>query len=81
MLQTDLIFWPDAGDLIKGSGGLRRIRWNRLGRGKRGALRVIYYWNPPDTIFMLFPYRKDEQEDLTADQLKLLREAVKEFLS
>jgi len=79
MLQTDLIFWPDAGDLIKGSGGLRRIRWNRLGRGKRGALRVIYYWNPPDTIFMLFPYRKDEQEDLTADQLKLLREAVKEF--
>jgi hypothetical protein len=81
MLQTALMFWPDAGDLIKGSGGLRRIRWNRPGRGKRGALRVIYYWNPPDTIFILFPYRKNEQEDLTADQLELLRETVKEFLS
>jgi len=81
MLQTAVMFWPDAGDLIKGSGGLQRIHWNRPGRGKRGALRVIYYRNPPDTIFMLFPYRKNEQEDLTADQLKLLRETVKEFLS
>jgi len=44
-------------------------------------LRVIYYWSPPDTIFMLFPYRKNEQEDLTTDQLKFLRETVEELLS
>jgi hypothetical protein len=80
-LQSALMLRPDAGSLIRGSGGLRKIRWNLPGAGKRGALRVIYYWNPPDTIFMLFPYRKTEQEDLTPEQLKLLRGMVKEFLS
>jgi hypothetical protein len=80
MLQTALMLRPDAGKLIKGSGGLRKIRWNLSSTGKRGALRVIYYWDPPDTIFMLFPYKKTKQEDLTNDQLKLLREMVKELL-
>lgn len=81
MLQTVLMLRPDAGNLIRGSGGLRKIRWSLPGKGKREALRVIYYWNPPDTIFMLFPYKKTEQEDLTTDQLKLLRKMVKELLS
>jgi len=81
MLQTVLMLRPDAGNLIRGSGGLRKIRWSLPGKGKRGALRVIYYWSPPDTIFMLFPYKKTEQEDLTTDQLKLLRKMVKELLS
>jgi len=81
MLQTALMLRPDAGNLIRGSGGLRKIRWNLPGAGKRGALRVIYYWHPPDTIFMLFPYRKAKQEDLTSDQLKVLRGMVKELLS
>ena len=81
MLQTALMLRPDAGKLIKGSGGLRKIRWNLPGTGKRGALRVIYYWSPPETFFMLFPYRKADQEDLTVDQLKVLRRIVKEFLS
>jgi len=81
MLQTVLMLRPDAGNLIRGSGGLRKIRWGLPGKGKRGALRVIYYWSPPDTIFILFPYRKTEQEDLTPDQLKLLRKMVEELLS
>ena len=81
MLQTALMLRPDAGSLIRGSGGLRKIRWNLPGTRKRGALRVIYYWNPPDTIFMLFPYRKTEKEDLTPDQLKILRRMVKELLA
>jgi len=81
MLQAVLMLRPEAGSVIRGSGGLRKIRWNLPGSGKRGALRVIYFWSPPDTIFMLFPYRKAEQEDLTSDQLKLLRKMVKEFLS
>jgi mRNA-degrading endonuclease RelE of RelBE toxin-antitoxin system len=81
MLQTSLMLRPDAGRLIRGSGGLRKIRWNLPGKGKRGALRIIYYWNPPDTIFMLFPYKKTEQEDLTPEQLKLLRGMVRELLS
>lgn len=81
MLQASLILRPDAGNLIKGSGGLRKIRWNLPGVGKRGALRIIYYWQPPDTIFMLLPYRKNEQEELTPDQIKLLHGIVKELLS
>jgi hypothetical protein len=81
MLQSVLMLRPDAGSIIRGSGGLRKIRWNLPGSGKRGALRVIYFWSPPDTIFMLFSYRKTDQEDLTPEQLKLLRKMVKEFLS
>jgi mRNA-degrading endonuclease RelE of RelBE toxin-antitoxin system len=81
MLQTALMLRPDAGRLIRGSGCLRKIRWNLPGTGKRGALRIIYYWHPPDTIFMLFPYKKTEQEDLTPGQLKILRQMVKELLS
>ena len=81
MLQTALMLRPDAGQLIRESGGLRKIRWNLPSTGKRGALRIIYYWNPPDTIFMLFPYGNTEQKDLKPDQLKLLRRIVKELLS
>jgi hypothetical protein len=80
-LQSVIMLRPEAGSVIRGGGGLRKIRWSLPGSGKRGALRVIYYWTPPDTVFMLFPYRKTEQEDLTPDQLKLLRKLVKEFLS
>ena len=80
MLQTAMMFRPDAGSLIRGSGGLRKIRWNLPSTGKRGALRVIYYWNPPDTFFMLFTYRKTDQENLTSEQFNLLRGLVKECL-
>jgi len=80
MLQTALMLRPDSGKLIKGSGALRKIRWNLPGSGKRGALRIIYFWDPPDRIFMLFPYRKSDQDDLTSDQLKILRRMVKELL-
>mgnify|MGYP001612726069 CR=1 FL=1 len=79
-LQIVLALHPDAGDVIRGSGGLRKIRWSIPGRGKRGGLRVIYYWDEPDTIFMLFPYRKNEQEELTAGQLRVLKAVVKEWL-
>ncbi len=51
-LQELLLLRPKAGNLIKGSGGLRKIRWNAPGMGKGGGLRLIYYWNPPDTIYM-----------------------------
>jgi mRNA-degrading endonuclease RelE of RelBE toxin-antitoxin system len=77
-LQTALMMRPDAGDLIGGSGGLRKIRWKLPYKGKRGSLRVIYYWDKEDTIFLLLPYRKTEKDDLSSGQLKNLRSLVKE---
>ncbi|MFH1764265.1 MAG: hypothetical protein ABIF09_08745, partial [Gemmatimonadota bacterium] len=44
LLQLRLVAEPDAGDLIRGTGGLRKIRWEGAGRGKRGGVRVVYYW-------------------------------------
>ena len=79
-LQTALMLRPDAGDLIRGTGGLRKIRWNLSYKGKRGSLRVIYYWDKGDTIFMLLPYRKTDKDDLSSAQLKKLRSLVKERL-
>src|SRR5947209_2238725 len=73
-LQLFLAARPDAGSIIKGSGGMRKLRWAGSGRGKRGGLRVIYYWwVARDRISMLFVYPKNEMDDLTADQLKQLK--------
>jgi mRNA-degrading endonuclease RelE of RelBE toxin-antitoxin system len=73
-MQTFLVHRPDAGSIIKGSGGIRKLRWAGSGRGKRGGLRVIYYWwVAKDRISLLMVYPKNEQDDLTADQLKKLR--------
>lgn len=80
-LQQDLMLRPAAGKIIKGSGGLRKIRWHLPGEGKRGGLRVIYYWDQPEIIYMLFPYKKTEQEDLTPAQIKILKQLVKECLT
>ena len=79
VLQTALMVRPDAGDIIRGGGGLRKVRWNLPGRGKRGALRVIYYWDrPTDTVYMLFAYPKGEREDLTQTQIRALARIVRE---
>ena len=54
VLQNTLVEMPNSGKIIQGSGGLRRIRWRGSGRGKRGGVRVIYYWaTGHDQIFML----------------------------
>ncbi|MDY6789858.1 MAG: type II toxin-antitoxin system RelE/ParE family toxin [Thermodesulfobacteriota bacterium] len=81
MLQHNLVIRPIAGSLIKGTGGLRKIRWKSSGKGKSGGLRIIYYYDPPDKIYMLFPYKKSDREDLTSAQVKTLSKLVKEFLS
>jgi len=75
-LQAELVLHPKAGHVIPGSGGLRKLRWRVSGRGKRGGLRIIYYWSSVDHLYMIFAYDKTRQRDLTGEQLKLLREHV-----
>lgn len=78
-LQDILRFMPQVGDVIRGSGGLRKVRWSVAGRGKRGGVRVIYYWmTESGRILMLYIYQKNRQDDLTPDQLKQLKKIVEE---
>jgi hypothetical protein len=78
-LQVLLVSQPGLGALIPGGHGLRKLRWRAEGRGKRGGVRIIYYWAVrTDKILMLYVYPKNEQEDLTPNQLKLLRKIVEQ---
>ena len=78
-LQSALILQPDLGDLIPESGGLRKLRWaeSRRGKGKRGGVRVIYYWYAPnELIYFLLMYSKGEQDDLSPAEKKALRQLI-----
>ncbi len=76
-LQWALMTAPESGDLIRGSGGLRKLRCAGSGRGKRGGLRVIYYWHVPgSTILFLLAYPKNAQGNLTPAQLKFLKSII-----
>ncbi len=79
--QITLALNPEAGDIIRGSGGLRKIRWSAQGRGKRGGIRIIYYLIQDNEIYLLLAYPKNKQEDLTHDQLCILRNLVNEEIS
>ncbi|PTQ71489.1 toxin [Pseudomonas sp. GV071] len=75
-LQQALLLQPDIGDVIANTGGLRKVRFGDAlrGKGKRGGLRVIYYWRQSDSQFWLFAlYDKDQLDDLSYDQRKLLK--------
>lgn len=78
-LQLYLAERPDAGKIIPGSSGLRKLRWGVDQTGKRGGIRLIYYWViRQDTILLLFAFRKNERSDLTPEQLHILRRIVEE---
>ena len=72
--QRFLAKQPDSGDLIQGTGGLRKIRWVARGKGKRGGVRVIYFHvSARQQMRMLLIYRKGVKDDLTASEKKVLR--------
>lgn len=80
-LQVALMLRPEQGPVIRGSGGLRKVRWAKAGGGKRGGLRIIYYWLPAGQVFyMLYVFSKTEQGDLTPSQTRTLGRLVREEL-
>ena len=77
VLQWALALHPEAGAVIPGSGGVRKLRWAGSGRGKRGGLRVIYYWRKhAGEIWMLTLYAKNEAENIPAHVLRAIREEI-----
>lgn len=79
-LQEELVKRPDAGDLIKDGGGIRKVRWKRTGTGKSGGIRIIYYWLTEDhQILMLVAYPKNIKDSLTDKETAVLRKLVKDL--
>ena len=73
-LQAELIQNPSAGTVIRGSGGVRKLRWAAPGRGKRGGYRVIYFVrHPKEIIWMLTIYPKSETDSIPGHILKQIR--------
>ena len=82
-LQNAILKNPEAGDVITGTGGLRKVRHGDVtrGKGKRGGLRIIYYWWEPKRQFWLFTlYDKDELDDLSPKEKALLKTLLKQEL-
>ncbi len=76
-LQWMLLEQPDAGPIVPGSGGVRKVRWGLRGRGKRSGIRVIYYWkNADDEIWLLTIYAKNETENIPAHLLKQIAQEI-----
>ena len=77
MLQWHLQEKPDSGDIVRGSGGVRKVRWAPEGKGKSGGVRVIHYWKKSDyEIWMLTIYSKSEQATIPGHILKKIAEAI-----
>jgi hypothetical protein len=80
-LQAFLINRPDAGDVIPGTGGVRKVRWSAQGKGKRGGARIIYYFvRQRDCIYLLFAYTKNVQVDLSHKQKKEVAQLIQDLL-
>lgn len=78
-LQEHLCETPEAGDLVRGSGGVRKLRWARAGSGKSGGVRICYYARTRrGQILMLVIYAKSTRDSLSSHVLKALREELED---
>jgi mRNA-degrading endonuclease RelE of RelBE toxin-antitoxin system len=76
-MQWFLVSHPESGDLIPGSGGLRKLRWGAKGKGKRGGIRIIYYLVKKNKeIWLLSIFAKNELSDLPKEVLAQLRKEI-----
>jgi mRNA-degrading endonuclease RelE of RelBE toxin-antitoxin system len=78
VLQWHLLLNPEAGDLVRGSGGVRKVRWAQKGKGKRGGIRIIYFWKKSNNeIWLLTLYSKNEKATIPSHILKEIAEEIK----
>ena len=76
-LQTYLAINPESGDVVKGSGGVRKLRWSAPGRGKRGGIRVIYYLKlKRGEIWLLTAYAKNVRDSIPGPVLKKIKDEI-----
>lgn len=76
-LQAFLAIHPEAGNIMRGTGGIRKVRWSRRGQGKRGGIRVIYYWQVSAyRIYLLAIFGKNVKDDLSAAERATWRKIV-----
>ena len=76
-LQLYLMEHPNTGDIIRGSGGVRKVRWAIGNKGKSGGIRVIYYWkSSASEIWMLTMYAKNEKESIAGHILKQISQEI-----
>ena len=76
-LQTYLATNPESGDVVKGSGGVRKLRWSAPGRGKRGGIRVIYYLQlKRGEIWLLTAYAKNVRDSIPGPVLKKIKDEI-----
>ena len=77
---TEFIEWisanPKSGDVIKGTGGVRKIRWTGSGHEKRGAARIIFYSAEVDFVYLMTVYAKNQRVDISAKELKAIKELI-----
>jgi hypothetical protein len=76
-MEASIAADPEAHPIVPGTGGVRKARWSRQGQGKRGGVRVIYYyWVSDNEVYMLYLYAKNEQADMDAIGRKEARKFV-----
>ena len=81
-LKTFLAWHPEAGVIVRGTGGVRKLRWNRPGMGKSGGVRVIYYFhNETIPLLLIDLYAKNEKENLSKEERNLLAKIVDVYIN
>ena len=76
-MEASIVAAPDAAPVIRGTGGIRKMRWSGSGRGKRGGIRTIYFYHAsPGAIYLLTAYAKADREDLSPADTKALSRLV-----
>lgn len=80
VLQNFLVDKPNAGALIQGTGGLRKLRWSLGNKGKRGGVRIIYYWQfAKNQIYLMTLYSKNEKVDLSSEEKKYIKRMLERW--